>query len=140
MADNGTILLDEIGEMTLRMQGLLLRFLETGEIQKVGAERVGAVDALRLVAFVAQDGFEREDDIALVVRDQHFHRAQRGSRLGVETTDEGSGHHSLVACIFLSNQPLVVVLLQNNPLYDDCEKARLWTTVAMFPRNQEQWI
>ena len=40
MADNGTILLDEIGEMTLRMQGLLLRFLETGEIQKVGAERV----------------------------------------------------------------------------------------------------
>ena len=41
MADNGTIFLDEIGEMTLRMQGLLLRFLETGEIQKVGAERVG---------------------------------------------------------------------------------------------------
>ena len=41
MADNGTIFLDEIGEMTLRMQGLLLRFLETGEMQKVGAERVG---------------------------------------------------------------------------------------------------
>ena len=40
MADNGTIFLDEIGEMTLRMQGLLLRFLETGEIQKVGAERM----------------------------------------------------------------------------------------------------
>ena len=31
--------LDEIGEMTLRMQGLLLRFLETGELQKVGADR-----------------------------------------------------------------------------------------------------
>ena len=41
MADDGTIFLDEIGEMTLRMQGLLLRFLETGEIQKVGAERGG---------------------------------------------------------------------------------------------------
>ena len=38
MANNGTIFLDEIGEMTLRMQGLLLRFLETGEIQKVGAD------------------------------------------------------------------------------------------------------
>ena len=25
--------------MTLRMQGLLLRFLETGELQKVGADR-----------------------------------------------------------------------------------------------------
>ena len=41
MADGGTIFLDEIGEMTLRMQGLLLRFLETGEMQKVGAERGG---------------------------------------------------------------------------------------------------
>ena len=39
MADGGTIFLDEIGEMTLRMQGLLLRFLETGELQKVGADR-----------------------------------------------------------------------------------------------------
>src|SRR3954470_19646109 len=33
-AESGTVFLDEIGEMTLRMQGLLLRFLETGEIQK----------------------------------------------------------------------------------------------------------
>ena len=41
IADSGTIFLDEIGEMTLRMQGLLLRFLETGEMQKVGAERAG---------------------------------------------------------------------------------------------------
>src|SRR5688572_11419796 len=40
LADHGTMFLDEIGEMTLRMQGLLLRFLETGELQKVGADRV----------------------------------------------------------------------------------------------------
>ena len=39
MADRGSIFLDEIGEMTLRMQGLLLRFMETGELQKVGADR-----------------------------------------------------------------------------------------------------
>ena len=50
MADNGTILLDEIGEMTLRMQGLLLRFLETGEIQKVGAERAAQVRNVRIIA------------------------------------------------------------------------------------------
>jgi transcriptional regulator with PAS, ATPase and Fis domain len=50
MADHGTILLDEIGEMTLRMQGLLLRFLETGEIQKVGAERVAQVHNVRIIA------------------------------------------------------------------------------------------
>ena len=35
----GTVFLDEVGEMTLRMQGLLLRFLETGEIQRIGADR-----------------------------------------------------------------------------------------------------
>jgi transcriptional regulator with PAS, ATPase and Fis domain len=49
MSDNGTIFLDEIGEMTLRMQGLLLRFLETGEIQKVGAERVAKVTNVRVI-------------------------------------------------------------------------------------------
>ncbi len=37
-AHMGTVFLDEIGEMTLRMQGLLLRFLETGEVQRVGAD------------------------------------------------------------------------------------------------------
>jgi DNA-binding NtrC family response regulator len=38
-AHGGTILMDEVGEMSLRMQALLLRFLETGEIQRVGSER-----------------------------------------------------------------------------------------------------
>ncbi len=50
LANYGTVFLDEIGEMTLRMQGLLLRFLETGELQKVGADRVvGRVD-VRVIA------------------------------------------------------------------------------------------
>jgi DNA-binding NtrC family response regulator len=31
--------MDEVGEMSLRMQALLLRFLETGEIQRVGSDR-----------------------------------------------------------------------------------------------------
>jgi transcriptional regulator with PAS, ATPase and Fis domain len=50
IADGGTIFLDEIGEMTLRMQGLLLRFLETGEIQKVGAHRSGMRVNVRTLA------------------------------------------------------------------------------------------
>ena len=50
MAHEGTIFLDEIGEMTLRMQGLLLRFMETGEIQKVGAERMGRPANVRVLA------------------------------------------------------------------------------------------
>jgi transcriptional regulator with PAS, ATPase and Fis domain len=37
-AHRGTIFLDEVGEMSLRMQAMLLRFLENGEIQAVGAE------------------------------------------------------------------------------------------------------
>jgi transcriptional regulator with PAS, ATPase and Fis domain len=50
LADRGTIFMDEIGEMTLRMQGLILRFLETGELQKVGGGRHdGRVD-VRVVA------------------------------------------------------------------------------------------
>src|ERR1700760_3951937 len=37
-AHRGTIFLDEVGEMSLRMQALLLRFLENGEIQAVGSD------------------------------------------------------------------------------------------------------
>src|SRR5881398_2013574 len=55
VADEGTIFLDEIGEMTLRMQGLLLRFLETGEIQKVGADRTGSRVDVRTVAATNRD-------------------------------------------------------------------------------------
>ena len=68
MADGGTLFLDEVGEMTLRMQGLLLRFLETGELQKVGADRARATVNIRVIAatnrnlreLIAQQAF-RED-------------------------------------------------------------------------------
>ena len=68
VADEGTIFMDEIGEMTLRMQGLLLRFLETGEIQKVGADRTGSRVDVRTIAATNRDlremiaqGLFRED-------------------------------------------------------------------------------
>ena len=38
LAHGGTLFLDEVGEMSLKMQALLLRFLENGEIQPVGAD------------------------------------------------------------------------------------------------------
>ena len=49
-AHMGTVFLDEVGEMTLRMQGLLLRFLETGELQKVGADGTGRHVNVRVIA------------------------------------------------------------------------------------------
>src|SRR5262245_23848645 len=49
-AHEGTIFLDEIGEMSLRMQGLLLRFLETGELQKIGSDRVSGTADVRVIA------------------------------------------------------------------------------------------
>src|SRR5437762_3427228 len=55
LADTGTIFLDAIGEMTLRMQGLLLRFLETGASQKVGADRTGSRLDVRTVAATHRD-------------------------------------------------------------------------------------
>jgi len=49
-AHRGTIFLDEVGEMSLRMQAVLLRFLENGEIQAVGSDtRVTTVD-VRVIA------------------------------------------------------------------------------------------
>jgi DNA-binding NtrC family response regulator len=44
------VFLDEVGEMTPRMQALLLRFLETGEIQKVGSDRRAGRVNVRVIA------------------------------------------------------------------------------------------
>ncbi len=49
-AHGGTVFMDEVGEMSPRMQTMLLRFLENGEIQRVGADRrTGAVN-VRVIA------------------------------------------------------------------------------------------
>jgi transcriptional regulator with PAS, ATPase and Fis domain len=49
-AHGGTVFLDEVGEMSPRMQGLLLRFLETGEIARVGEDRTNRRVDVRVVA------------------------------------------------------------------------------------------
>lgn len=54
-AHRGTVVLDEVGETTMRMQSLLLRFLETGEIQRVGSTvREPRVD-VRVIAATNRD-------------------------------------------------------------------------------------
>ncbi|HEY7291959.1 MAG TPA: sigma-54 dependent transcriptional regulator [Vicinamibacterales bacterium] len=54
-AANGTVFLDEVGEMSPRMQAVLLRFLETGELQRVGADRVHARVNVRVIAATNRD-------------------------------------------------------------------------------------
>ena len=50
LADKGTVFLDEVGEMSLRMQAMLLRFLENGEVKPVGCDRVSAKVDVRVIA------------------------------------------------------------------------------------------
>jgi two-component system response regulator AtoC len=53
-ADGGTLVLDEVGELSLPVQAKLLRALQEGEIQPVGAGRVEKVD-VRVVACTNRD-------------------------------------------------------------------------------------
>ena len=55
LADRGTIFLDEVGEMSPRMQALLLRFLENGEIHPVGSDTSLARVDVRVLAATNRD-------------------------------------------------------------------------------------
>jgi two-component system response regulator AtoC len=54
-APNGTVFLDEVGEMSTRMQVVLLRFLESGEIQRIGADRSHTRVNVRLITATNSD-------------------------------------------------------------------------------------
>jgi transcriptional regulator with PAS, ATPase and Fis domain len=54
-ANKGTVFLDEVCEMSPRMQALLLRFLETGEIKRVGSDRSQARVDVRVLAATNRD-------------------------------------------------------------------------------------
>jgi transcriptional regulator with GAF, ATPase, and Fis domain len=66
-ADGGTLFLDEIGEMPISLQSKLLRFVESGELQRIGDNETLKVD-VRIVAAThralarhTQDGTFRAD-------------------------------------------------------------------------------
>ncbi|HKD09243.1 MAG TPA: sigma-54 dependent transcriptional regulator [Bryobacteraceae bacterium] len=67
LADEGTLFLDEIGELPMELQVKLLRLLQNGEIEKIGATQPLTVD-VRIVAAthrrleaMIEDGTFRED-------------------------------------------------------------------------------
>ncbi len=120
VADQGTLFLDEIADMSLSMQGKLLRALESGEIRRVGSERTIQVD-VRIIgathkdleAMVSKGTFrqdlyyrlnvitvdipplrDRPEDIPLLVR--HFMTKYAGDReveLAPEVTERLRGAH-----------------------------------------------
>ncbi len=59
LAHRGTLFLDEVGDMSLRMQALLLRFLENGELQTVGADYLNARADVRVIAATHRDLTQR---------------------------------------------------------------------------------
>ena len=54
-AHGGTLFLDELGEMSLRMQAMLLRFTESGETHPVGADAPAPPSDVRLITATNRD-------------------------------------------------------------------------------------
>jgi DNA-binding NtrC family response regulator len=71
LADGGSLLLDEVGDMSLEMQKKLLRTLQEGEIVPVGGNRVIKVD-VRLMAATNRDLALRMKEGAF--REDLYHR------------------------------------------------------------------
>jgi len=73
-AHQGTLFLDEVGELPLSIQAKLLRVLQNGEVQRLGSDKPRKVD-VRIVAATNRD-------LQQQVRDEHF-RADLYHRLSV---------------------------------------------------------
>ena len=54
LAKHGTVVLDEIGEMSLPLQAKLLRVLQEGEFEKIGSSETKRVD-VRIIAATNRD-------------------------------------------------------------------------------------
>jgi transcriptional regulator with PAS, ATPase and Fis domain len=107
LAHRGTLFLDEVGEMSFRMQALLLRFLENGEIQPVGADDARTTVDVRVIAATHRNLTERvaagefREDLFYRLRVIHFmvpplrERPEDIPQL-VQTFIAGFGRHATV--------------------------------------------
>ena len=78
-AHQGTLFLDEVGEMSLRMQAHLLRFLEGGEIQTVGGATTSSRLDVRIITATNRDLTDRvasgafREDLLYRIKVIHLH-------------------------------------------------------------------
>jgi transcriptional regulator with PAS, ATPase and Fis domain len=97
-ANGGTLFLDEVGEMSLATQAKLLRFLEQGEIRRLGENRVRTVE-VRVVAATNRD-LGRAVDAGHFRKDLFYRLC--GAMLRVASLPERSGDIPLLSQYFLS--------------------------------------
>ena len=98
LADKGTLFLDEIGEMPLAMQVKLLRVLQEGEVQPVGASSARKVD-VRIVSATNRD--IRKEIEAGNFREDLFYRLNI-IELNVPSLKDRTGDIPLLCSYFLS--------------------------------------
>jgi len=104
-ADGGTIFLDEIGEMPLKLQVKLLRFLEDRKVQRIGGNELIELD-VRIIAATNVDLKERVE--AGAFREDLFYRL---SVLHVELPPLRQRGEDI---IFLANHFLTAFAEENN--------------------------
>jgi DNA-binding NtrC family response regulator len=79
LAEGGTCFLDEVGNLPIQLQAKLLRVLESGQVQPVGAERASSMD-VRFVA-ATNDDLPARASRGLFRADLYFRLAQYAIRL-----------------------------------------------------------
>lgn len=124
-AHGGTLFLDEIGEMPLGLQAKLLRFLETGELQRVGDNEPVKVD-VRIVAATHQR-------LAKMVAEGLF-RADLYYRLAVFLirTPPLAGRAGDIEALTVH---FLAELARNSPAKSVTEAAKKLLTVHAWPGN-----
>jgi DNA-binding NtrC family response regulator len=134
-AHGGTLLLDEVGELPLSMQAKLLRFVQEGEVQRLGSADLFRVDA-RLIAATNVDLLQR-------VREKQF-REDLYYRLAVFPLDLPPLRTRSEDILQLANHFLKELCRQSNaPLKSFSAAAALFLRKHAWPgnvRELQHWI